>query len=449
MPSMKIAPMLLLLLLIVPQPIITDEGNDTDNPTMFKPPGTNDPKMTLIPKKSRPPQVQDHSPPSSSPTPSGSTGPPSPSTQIEEAPFVLQPGTFKYHRGLKRFNGHTGQWTHRREREEEEEWKPVAFTWDDEGHEYWEFEDGPGVGDVWVALEEEDETQLSDSAMERPERHLRADKDCPSSVTVCDDEDESAQERCLYLGVGATTYPNVQTVCQRWDGLPAKIGNAFDNGFLDGLLQFGISSDSAYIGVEKNNAGEWTNSDGSPLTYKNWGPGEPYNGPGRCALMKTDTGKWAATECSNIQPYVCDVGTGKRNGTRCTDGWHFLDATKSCYYVFNYTLGGAHLTSIHSDQEDIFVNLLIRSEASKLDHRPPGVGVCDLSSAWIGLKGSGALKSGGWTDGSPVDYVQAKYAYSVPYVWAKENDKECLPPYWLPHDQDFLSARFVCQKFAE
>ncbi|CAJ0579858.1 unnamed protein product, partial [Mesorhabditis spiculigera] len=343
MPSMKIAPILLLLLLIVPQRIISDEGNDADNPTMLKPPGTNDPKMTLIPKKSRPPQVQNHSPPSPSPTSSGSTAPPSPSTELgitdstdptgndkktnsevagcqnsslpgncanisttppqgepvstqfptEEAPFVLQPGTFKYHRGLKRFNGHTGQWTHRREREEEEEWKPVAFTWDDEGHEYWEFEDGPGVGDEWVALEEEDETQLSDSAMERPERHLRADKDCPSSVTVCDDEDESAQ-----------------TVCQRWNGLPAKIGNAFDNGFLDGLLQFGISSDSAYIGVEKNNAGEWTNSDGSPLTYKNWGSGEPYNGPGRCALMKTATGKWAATECSNIQPYVCDPDIG-------------------------------------------------------------------------------------------------------------------------------------------
>ncbi|CAJ0579757.1 unnamed protein product, partial [Mesorhabditis spiculigera] len=74
MPSMRIVLMVVLLLLVVPQPIIADEGNETNNSKML-PTGstTNDPKTTLLPEKSPPPQVQGDSTPSPSPMSSSSS----------------------------------------------------------------------------------------------------------------------------------------------------------------------------------------------------------------------------------------------------------------------------------------------------------------------------------------------------------------------------------------
>ncbi|CAJ0953048.1 unnamed protein product, partial [Mesorhabditis belari] len=206
---------------------------------------------------------------------------------------------------------------------------------------------------------------------------------------------------------------------------------------------------SSYIGIVKNVANNtWTYTDGSALTYQNWASNEPKNTTGNtCTIIDTVTGKWVTTGCTTARPYFCSVA---ETASKCSSGWTYSQQTDYCYYVQNFTTPtdwkaaeksckkmGAHLVSIHSKTEEDFVYDLIASRVGKKS--------CDELWAWTGLYGTGATRSGSWTDGSPVDYP-TDHETSSYYYWMMGNDASCNERRWdwIP-SADRTYSRAVCK----
>ena len=51
-------------------------------------------------------------------------------------------------------------------------------------------------------------------------------------------------------------------------------------------------------------------SDGQPVGFTNWGPGEPSL-KGECVKMATVTGKWIEVSCTSNGGYACKYPVGK------------------------------------------------------------------------------------------------------------------------------------------
>lgn len=63
-----------------------------------------------------------------------------------------------------------------------------------------------------------------------------------------------------------------------------------------------------WIGMNRNDAGGLTWSDGSPTTYFNWAPNEPsyeWGGEAEDCVELYETGLWNDQTCSEKRPFVC------------------------------------------------------------------------------------------------------------------------------------------------
>ncbi|VDL78710.1 unnamed protein product [Nippostrongylus brasiliensis] len=161
---------------------------------------------------------------------------------------------------------------------------------------------------------------------------------------------------------------------------------------------------------------------------------QPVDG-NTCAVENSKDGTWTSVSCNSNFAYVCAISSIQPVPTcppcpipagcpslpptvgHCDSGWAYLDKTDSCYRYFLWatfdnaemvcmSLGG-HLTSIHSDEENIFVAATLQhgliSDISKagVEYKKPA----DLT--WIGLKQTNfpANTTWTWTDGTAVDYL--------------------------------------------
>uniref|UniRef100_A0AC34FYG5 C-type lectin domain-containing protein n=1 Tax=Panagrolaimus sp. ES5 TaxID=591445 RepID=A0AC34FYG5_9BILA len=94
----------------------------------------------------------------------------------------------------------------------------------------------------------------------------------------------------------------------------------------------------------------------------------------------------------------------------CSNGWNYFEKTDSCYFLlFNEARTwnesenqcnsyGAHLTSIHSEEESIFVNRTLSDFFGTSPYR--------CTEIWIGLYSNDNKTTWKWTDNSPLgDYL--------------------------------------------
>ncbi|CAJ0961136.1 unnamed protein product, partial [Mesorhabditis belari] len=149
--------------------------------------------------------------------------------------------------------------------------------------------------------------------------------------------------------------------------------------------------------------GSWTYADGTPLGYQNWASNEPNNtNNATCAKMYGGTGQWFSSRCGANAPVLCTIS--EANQLKCPQNWTYY--TDHCYYRQNSTYHtngsyalysfveaeqecqklGAHLASIHSNDENLFLLRLA------------------TDFHWIGYRGNGTLGTGNWTDGSKDDF---------------------------------------------
>ncbi|XP_022109148.1 macrophage mannose receptor 1-like [Acanthaster planci] len=213
-----------------------------------------------------------------------------------------------------------------------------------------------------------------------------------------------------------------------------------------------------WVGLnDQANEGGFQWSDGSPVEYENWGPGEPnnYDGNENCVEVFLNPGRgWNDIICEAQRHWICEVPknvpvrppTTPVTNNKCpSDPDWYLRGT-DCYYIsllvqerrdwnqaeeYCHQKGG-HLVSIHSADENNYILRLIGDNL---------VG----QSYWIGLREYAVEGDYKWSDGSVVDY--ARWANNEPndadgseqcvQMWAEGtwNDQNCGE-----------SLPFVCKK---
>ncbi|EPB76244.1 lectin C-type domain protein [Ancylostoma ceylanicum] len=203
---------------------------------------------------------------------------------------------------------------------------------------------------------------------------------------------EISMYRCYKFVNDPQPFYLAEEACISAGGHVVSVSSGYENAMLTETLQSGRMSYS-YIGLNKLSAPSWSWSDGSNSNYTNWAANQP-NGTAACAVLNSVDGTWTGVACNKAYPYVCAIIASVPAPTcpPCpTPGGCPTFPQMVCMS------NGGHLTSIHSDEENVFV-----ADISKagVEYRKEA----DLT--WIGLKQTDYPTSTAWTwtDGTPLDY---------------------------------------------
>ncbi|XP_026880092.2 macrophage mannose receptor 1 [Electrophorus electricus] len=157
----------------------------------------------------------------------------------------------------------------------------------------------------------------------------------------------------------------------------------------------------------------WDN--GQLLLYSHWDRNQPDNHAGPCVTMTTKpiAGFWTNRQCEESHPFICELPRdGMSPPTRaptpppvqgCAPGWSGKSHYRQCYRLFTVDYvhkkswsaaledcfaRGAHLVSIHSADEEIFMAEYTKGR-----------------TLWIGLSENPLEGGYVWSDGSPVTHT--------------------------------------------
>ncbi|VDM77470.1 unnamed protein product [Strongylus vulgaris] len=242
--------------------------------------------------------------------------------------------------------------------------------------------------------------------------------DCPIGTTY-----HPEFNRCYLFVSEAQPFGLAEDACAANKGHIVSVSNGFENAMLAESASAQNIKTAYFIGANRLQ-GNWSNSDGSPLFYTNWAQGQPST-TATCAVASAPDGMWTSTSCSTAYPFICAIAenahpsvtcptcptptcpTPPRQPGHCESGWAYFDKTDSCYRRFVWAnfenaeevcvSNGGHLASIHSAEENTFVNDISESGMDYSD---------DGSLTWIGLTQANYPSSTvwTWTDGTPFDY---------------------------------------------
>ncbi|XP_074013154.1 macrophage mannose receptor 1-like [Numenius arquata] len=240
--------------------------------------------------------------------------------------------------------------------------------------------------------------------------------------------------------------------CNESNGNLASIHNPEEHGFI--LSQLGYKAvDELWIGLNDLHTQmyfEW--SDGTPVTYTKWLPGEPthtINGQEDCVVMAGEDGYWADSACDKKLGYICRrdavegvSGTAKTDSA-CLKGWErhglycylvghtsvtFSEAKKTCERSSGY------LTSIGDRYEEAYLTSLI--------------GLSPEKYFWIGLSDTEEQGMFKWVTGEAVFYTNWNAAMpgnEAGCVALRTGNEAGL---WDVQNCE-VKAKFLCKKLAE
>ncbi|XP_038058428.1 macrophage mannose receptor 1-like isoform X2 [Patiria miniata] len=211
-------------------------------------------------------------------------------------------------------------------------------------------------------------------------------------------------------------YDNALAACQSNGSSLASIADGYEQGFLQYVMTvFSDIPTSLWIGInDRDGDGEYTNTDGTPVTYVNW---LDTNSPqaGMCVAAQKGS-KWLESNCTEGRAAICKIPaapvTPAPRETHCDEGWIKYEGDGLCYLINTYRLPddltdtvfvsyadakrlcktqGATLASIHTAAQN---DWLYKVSRVTLGQR----------NIWIGMHRSteGMLQ---WDDGSVVNYI--------------------------------------------
>ena len=229
------------------------------------------------------------------------------------------------------------------------------------------------------------------------------------------------QGRRFRLFNGEITWHAAAKKCREMGGRLAESHSQSENEFLTKLVR-GNGSDGVWLGAtDEDQQDEWVWNDGTPLSYKNWAPGQPNNfGGAEHYLMlaaRDGTGGWV--DQPNISGlgfpddwktgFVCEWGEPRQtSGPKAS-----LEAPKPSVSVAQATFQnkrfqlfnehvtwrvaarkcremGGRLAEVRSQAENEFLTNFVRGKGS--------------DGIWIGARDEDREGEWVWSDGSPVDY---------------------------------------------
>ncbi|CAL1537953.1 unnamed protein product [Lymnaea stagnalis] len=272
---------------------------------------------------------------------------------------------------------------------------------------------------------------------------------------------------------GALTWRESRQWCDKHSGDLASINSLEENLFLQGLLTYGIRSESVWIGLnELDRESGYSWSDGSPLGswVLNWNVNEPNdeNGYEACGEILVRNGKWNDQHCAKRQGFICKQPVPGTNITRPIpvkrpDGNcppKFFKFGQKCFRVMglgkgfnklswsdaytacrnmkvagsvNYTVD---LASVASQVENAFIMTLLVN-----DREPVWVGLRRRSNGNFMWSDNEDLTFEGWNKGEPnmaPGDESCVYMFGSSNAAGKWNDVSCNEP-----------AAYVCQGYTD
>ncbi|XP_037401967.1 macrophage mannose receptor 1, partial [Pygocentrus nattereri] len=233
----------------------------------------------------------------------------------------------------------------------------------------------------------------------------------PATSSPCPSNYVTWYKNCYRLVSEPKTWEEAEAACVKEGGHLASVDMSYDQAFISGAIQQGNTD--AWIGLRRKADGDtyqW--SDGWPVFYTHWGPGEPTNHKGEgCVSMHGRShfiqGTWNDTACEVTKPYLCKitfesppVTPAPGEGTCPMGFWHY---GRYCYFVHNGKQGfswpearhycllvkGADLASVHSRAEVEFIR---------------NINYTKYHNVWLGLTRD-ASYGWGWTDLSALAFT--------------------------------------------
>ncbi|XP_062868150.1 macrophage mannose receptor 1 [Trichomycterus rosablanca] len=227
---------------------------------------------------------------------------------------------------------------------------------------------------------------------------------CPSGYTTW-------YKNCYKLVESPKPWEEAQAACVKEGGNLASVDMSYEQAFITGVVQQGKTE--AWIGLRrKGDSGSYQWSDGWPIFYTHWGPGEPSNHADEgCVSMHGRShfiqGTWNDTDCKVAKPYICKIShesippTPPPGDGECFPGWRPYG--RYCYFVYNGKQGfswpesrlycqqisGSDLASVHSRAEGEFIR---------------SINYTRYHNVWIGLSKDASF-GWGWTDMTALGYT--------------------------------------------
>ncbi|XP_071940974.1 macrophage mannose receptor 1-like [Antedon mediterranea] len=224
----------------------------------------------------------------------------------------------------------------------------------------------------------------------------------------------------LFVSTSPVNADSAKQSCQSLGGHLVSINDRFEQSFVSS--QLGLASGQYYwCGLQKQDDGSYTWTDGSSVDYTNWNKGQPDDREGKCVAVSSgkSAGLWADSACDSQYNYICEKlrsGYTDRpivtydptdpSSSGCANGWigyggncfminearitsqlkTWSDASASCRSQ------GGYLASFHSNDEESFLK-----QVAKVSDTATGY--------WIGLTDQTKENGFTWTDSTPVDYT--------------------------------------------
>ncbi|XP_030005898.1 macrophage mannose receptor 1 [Sphaeramia orbicularis] len=274
----------------------------------------------------------------------------------------------------------------------------------------------------------------------------------PPTKTNCPSGYVSWYQNCYRLVNELATWDAAEAACRKQKAHLASIDQSYDQAFVAGVVLQG--GPDAWIGLRRKEDSSYYWTDGWPVFFTQWGPGEPSNHKDEgCVSMHGSRmfhGTWNDTKCDDPKPYICKYTKEKPPPTPAPgDGMcmpFFVPYGRYCYTVYNELKGyswsdarlvcqsfRAELASVHSRAEVEFLRTLNGSKYHNI---------------WIGLTRDRNF-GWGWTDKTSVGFLnwaqgEPNEAFHPGEV-AEENCVEMYPDgHW--NDNNCLQKRgFACR----
>uniref|UniRef100_A0A8C2IH83 C-type lectin domain-containing protein n=1 Tax=Cyprinus carpio TaxID=7962 RepID=A0A8C2IH83_CYPCA len=137
----------------------------------------------------------------------------------------------------------------------------------------------------------------------------------PPTSTPCSSGYITWYSSCYKLVSEPKPWEEAQQACVKEGGNLASVDMSYDQAFISAAVQQGKTD--AWIGLRRlagSDSYKW--SDGWPVFFTHWGPGEPTNHEGEgCVSMHAPShfiqGTWNDTACAAAKPYICKITKGK------------------------------------------------------------------------------------------------------------------------------------------
>ncbi|XP_023194031.1 macrophage mannose receptor 1-like [Xiphophorus maculatus] len=230
----------------------------------------------------------------------------------------------------------------------------------------------------------------------------------PPTKSPCPADYISWYQNCYKLIEKPATWDAAQAACEEQGGNLASIDMSYDQAFVAGVVLQGKAD--AWIGLRRQEDNSYMWTDGWPVFFTQWGPGEPSNIQDEgCVSMHASIwfhGTWNDTKCDQAKPYICKISSVKPPPTpspgdgKCLP--FFAPYGRYCYFMYDGAEGFSwndarhycqsvrtELTSIHSRAEIEFIRNLNFTKKHNI---------------WIGLTRDRNF-GWGWTDKTSLGFV--------------------------------------------